>query len=372
MALDVARITDVLTRALLRDLGDEVDLVFRYGSRVTGTAHRYSDVDLSYVPVHQSTWSSITVMVDDVLCDLYPVHWATLQRMAAFRDVSCTILLHGQIVHRSSEEAEARFRALGDELRRRQRDDARPEMLAAAMEIHQEVGYPLYQLRRQAAAGHLLACLQHARRILDTVLHSVMVCNQAPIDTRDMAQVLALPRLPVDFGETAARVRAADRPDALLAACETLVDATRELLLAEQREVRRPDSTFPEVFQAAYPELKGDLQHILLACERGNVSGLDLVSLYHELMIHIAEAMTGIPYSGFNSLSEYEQDLVALGFPDLIQPAVAGDVPELHRRCLGFDGRLRAYLGERSVELNTFATPDDLEAWLAAHPAGDA
>jgi hypothetical protein len=167
-------------------------------------------------------------------------------------------------------------------------------------------------------------------------------------------------------------VRAARRPDALLAACETLVDATREMLLAEQREVRRPDSTFPEVFRAAYPELKGDLQHILLACERGSVSGLDLVSLYHELMIHMAEALTGIPYSGFNSVAEYEQDLVALGFPDLLEPAVAGDVQELHRRCLGFDGRLRAYLGERSVELNAFATPDDLEAWLAAQRAGDA
>jgi hypothetical protein len=46
MALDVARITDVLTRALLRDLGDEVDLVFRYGSRVTGRAHRYAAAPL--------------------------------------------------------------------------------------------------------------------------------------------------------------------------------------------------------------------------------------------------------------------------------------------------------------------------------------
>ena len=75
------------------------------------------------------------------------------------------------------------------------------------------------------------------------------------------------------------------------------------------------ETTFAEVFDAAYPELKGDLQHLMLACERGDWLNLTLVSLYHELMIHMAQVLRGIQYTGFNSPAEYEQDLAALGFP---------------------------------------------------------
>ena len=56
MAIDIARITDVLKNALLRELGDEVELIFCYGSYLKGTAHKYSDLDISYVPARESTW----------------------------------------------------------------------------------------------------------------------------------------------------------------------------------------------------------------------------------------------------------------------------------------------------------------------------
>ena len=89
-----------------------------------------------------------------------------------------------------------------------------------------------------------------------------MVCNQASIDTRKLDQVLALPKLPVGFANTVNWVTNATDPDELLPACETLLDTTRNLLLSEQQEVLRSETTFPTVFDAAYPELRGDLQHL--------------------------------------------------------------------------------------------------------------
>jgi predicted nucleotidyltransferase len=50
VTVDLNPITEVLKIALLRDLGDEVELIFRYGSQLKGTTHAYSDLDLSYVP----------------------------------------------------------------------------------------------------------------------------------------------------------------------------------------------------------------------------------------------------------------------------------------------------------------------------------
>jgi hypothetical protein len=366
MVIAMMRITEMLKDALLRDLGDEVELIFRYGSYLKGTTHKYSDLDISYVPVHESTWHSITVLVDDVMIDFYPIHWSQLERMASFDDVSCTVLLKSQIVYQRSEAVAERFRALTARLRALQQPDAHPAMLRKAQEIFQGMGYQYYLLRQQTALGHQLSCLQHARNILKAVLHCLMVCNQACIDTRKLAQVLALPKLPVGFAETVDRVTKATEPGELLSACETLLHTTRDLLLAEQQQVQRSETTFPAVFDAAYPELKGDLQHIMLACERQDMFNFNLMSFYHELMVHMAQAFTGIEYSDFNSLAEYEQDLVGLGFPDLLPYVVARDFAGLYQQCQVFDQRLQQFLTEHSVALNAFATVDELQKYLEA------
>jgi hypothetical protein len=89
-----------------------------------------------------------------------------------------------------------------------------------------------------------------------------------------------------------------------------------------------------------------------------------LVALYHEFSLHLSWATTGVEFSGFNSLADYEQDLVALGFPALLPLLVAGDFAEMHRQCLLFDRRLQEFLSSHSVELNSFATLEDLQKHL--------
>jgi hypothetical protein len=78
----------------------------------------------------------------------------------------------------------------------------------------------------------------------------------------------------------------------------------------------------------------------------------------------MAQACTGIKYSGFDSLTEYEQEFVALGFPALLPYVEAGDFTELHRQCLVFDQHLQQFLTEHGVELYTFATIEELQKYL--------
>lgn len=363
---DIQLILQTLQDALLRKMGDEVELVFQYGSHVRGATHRYSDVDLSWVPAHESTWDSITVLVGDRLADLYPMHWSKLERMAEFSDVSASVLLHSRILYQRDEAAGTRFRGLAARLKALQQPDARPEMLRRALEIFRAVGYDAYLLRLAAEAGYATASLQHTQAILRTVLHCLAVANQAVVDTRKLEQVLALPRLPADFAATVQRAVAAHEPAELLAATEALLRSTRDFLLAEQRRILRHETTFPIVFDSAYPELKRDLQGVLLSCERQDLYGLktSLLSLYHELARMLAQALTGVEYGSFNSLAEYEQDLAALGFPSLMPHLAAGDFAALHQQCLVFDQHLRSFLTERSVELNAFATLDELQEFL--------
>jgi hypothetical protein len=364
VTLDAERVTRILVDELVRRHADEVDLVFRYGSLLQGSAHRYSDLDISWVPASADTWDAITVMVDDVLVDCYPIHWSVLERMSELQHVSCAILLHGRIVHRRSDAAAARFAALGERLRAVQLPAERPAMVRRALERFTAVGYPHYLLTRAARDAHVLAALQEAAAIRDIVLHCLALVNQAPVDTRRRAEVLALPVLPRGLAEALSQLDAAGDAAELLAAIDTLLDTTRALLVAEQATLVR-ETSFADAFRAAYPELKGDLQHVLLACERGAASPLELVSIQRELMAHLALALDGIEPSAFNALPDYERDLAALGFPDLLDPALGHDAATLHARVRAFDEHLRAFLVERGVDLCTFATPDDLKAGLA-------
>lgn len=366
MSVDLQHVSQVLKTALLRELGDEVDLIFRYGSCLKGNMHRYSDLDISYVPVHETTWHSITVMVDEMMCDLYPIHWSRLEEMANFENVSSTVLLNYQIVYQRSEAVGARFRALPAQLQALLQPAAHPAMLRKAQAYFQRTGYPYYLLQQQAANGHLLSCLQHSQTILSTVFHCLALCNQAPIDTRKLAPVLALPKLPVHFAATVERMTNALTPTAVLAASEQLLNTTRDLLLVEQRQRPDRETGYPAAFGSGYPEIKNDLQHLLLACERQDLFGLKvpLISLYHELSRIIAQATTGVAYTDFNSLAEYEQAFVRLGFPALLPAVEAGDFAGLHRQCLAFDERLQQFLIQHGVQLNTFTTVDALQSYL--------
>ncbi len=367
---DVRQVIDTLQYALLSRYGDDVDLIFQYGSHLKGTTHKYSDVDLSWVPVHADTWGSITVMVDETLFDLYPMHWAHLERMADFRDVSSTVLLHHRILYQRTDAAGERFAALGARLRTLQEPAARPTMVRRALEVLQSTGYEYYLLREQAAAGQVAGTLNAAQAILRTVLHCLAVCNQACIDTRKLAQVLALPRLPANFAATVDRVVTAMAPQEVMDAVDALLATTRDLLLAEQRAVLHSATTYADVFDAGYPELKRDLQAIMLACEQRDLFAAKgaILSLLHEMSRGIAQVVTGVEVTRFNALSDYEQELSALGFPTLLAPLYTGDFDTLAQQCHHFDQRLQAFLRENGVGLNNFATPDELQHFLTQSP----
>jgi hypothetical protein len=106
----------------------------------------------------------------------------------------------------------------------------------------------------------------------------------------------------------------------------------------------------------------------MLACEQRDLFSLkgSLLSLLHEISSGVARATTGVPYLGFNALSEYEQNLADQGFPALLPYLSAGNFDGLYQQCLAFDVRLREFLLEREVPLNSFATLDDLQEYLAS------
>ncbi|MCA9838964.1 MAG: hypothetical protein KC422_18760 [Trueperaceae bacterium] len=358
-------IIETVSNALIDRLGDELDLIFHYGSLVNGNAHKTSDIDISFVPRHEHTRGSITVMVEDVLCDLYPMHWSTLEHMADYRNVSATVLLKNRLIYQRNQEVAERFQALAGRLKKLQQPEARPEMVKRALDIFQEAAYAYYLLQLQETQTNKLACLQQSQAIIRTVFHSLAACNQYIIDTRKLEQVMALAKLPEHFSENVTLLLNTTEPAKLLKYSAKLLDTTRTLLLSEQRSLK-VESHYQNRFKATYPELKKDLQNLIHCCQHKDNFGLRhyLLSLFHELSLGIAEVTTGLVYGSFNSLAEYEQDLVSLGFPALLPYLKTNDYEALEGQCLLFDEQLKRFLTDHSVALNNFASPEELETFL--------
>lgn len=361
-----ARTKDEVARAitdeLVARLGDDVELVFRYGSFVRGDGHRWSDLDVSYVPRDPSRWDSITVLVDDILFDLYPLHWETLERMSEWDDWRATIFNDFEVVYEAGPEAAGRFRRLAERHAELERPDAKPAMVEKALAAFERAGYDVYLLGRSAKREEIDVAHRHANQIVQTVLHALVLLNQSRADTRRLEEMAELEEVPAGLAGLVGRIVGARTCGELEAATHVLLERTRELLLAAQAEHLRVPRSYPDRLYAAYPELRADLQRVLLACERGDAYGAHtkLHSFLHELHIHLAQAEHGVAYGSFNSLSEYRRPLDGRGFPDPIPALVAGRFDDLAGLCVVFDRRLRDYLRELGVELNSFATLEEL------------
>jgi hypothetical protein len=361
-------VAKLMVGTLVERLGDEVELVFHYGSTIHGGTHRFSDLDFSYVPRHPNTWESITVLVDDILFDLYPLHWETLERMAEHDDWRATILADLEVVHARSEDARTRLSALIARHRELERPDARADMVRKALVAFERTGFQFYQVSRTVRIGEVDAARIHTNRIIGTVFHALVLVNQSRADTRKLDQMLALERRPERLGELVDAVLRAPDGARLVTACTDLLDATREVLLAEQAQTQRVPASYPDRLGPAYPELKADLQRVLLACERRDLPGAQtkLFSFLHELHIHLAQGERGIDFSDFNSPDEYRHAPLARESEELVRLASRARFDELHEAASRFDRRLREYLTEIGVGLFSYESIEELQAALEA------
>lgn len=369
MTVQVTQVTDLLIEKHLEHLGEDTELIFLFGSRIRGTAHPNSDMDLCYTPVHGSTWAHTTVIVDGILFDLFPQNWWQLEKAANFDDPGTSKILDAQIVYHRSEEALARFHALQDRIRQLMQPESRPQMIAKAQSIFQKAGYPFLQLQLAAGRDDLLSAKTHARHIVSAINHSLMVVNQTCIDTRRPQQVITLPILPEDYEALHHQIYSTTDARNLAAACETLLGRTRTLLLTEQESLPQHPQPYAQEFCSLYPELKDMIQHILRGCEaQDSYITTDAVLFVHEeLAPTLARVLTGASYTAFHTPADYHHHLTSLGFPDLLPSLIAGDYPTLHQQALVFDRRLRELLISHSVPLNDFSSAQELSDYLSSY-----
>jgi len=367
MTIDIEKTISLMIEAFLARYGPEVDLIIQYGSLVKGNVHEASDIDISWVPVREGRWESITIEVQGVLVDLYAIPWSRLREMAEFENYNCTILDRHRILHSRDDAARERISSLLERYRALQSPEARTEMLEKSFRLFQRAAYPSYLIHRAAARGEVMDCVASSQELSDIMSHCLMTMNQRSIDTRKDAEILALPKLPADFAGLRGRLACSRDCSEIMRTADEIMEATRSLLLSEQSGVCREEPSFAAAAGANnFPETANGLRHAAREAGRRNVTGLnrDLCGMLREIRNNIGRGISGRWFHEFNALSELTGDIPGMDLPGLSNAMLRLDWEALEKRLLDMVDDMAAIYREKRTAMNSFGDLSELEAWL--------
>lgn len=364
---DIERVAAAMSAALVRELGDEVELVIHYGSTVRGNAGAASDVDLCWVPAHEDSWQSVTIEVDDTLVDLFAVHWSRLEAMAELRDPFGTILEHRRVLYAKDAAARERLDGLTARLASMREAGRRKELLERAFGVFRSAAYPLYQARRSSARGELLGALHAAATLEETLSHCLLALNGRSVDTRKDADMSTLETLPANYLALRKELLCARDPSRIEEAACALMESVREALASEQREVCAEPADFKAIAgEGGIAEHNNDFRHAARAASTGDIQELtrSLSKALWELRYHVGQAYSGRWFDAMNSLDELTAELPGLRVGPLEDALVKADAAACERECERLVADLKALYASRACPTNCFDGLDELEAWL--------
>jgi hypothetical protein len=371
---DVFEVAEILVEHAVETYGDVVAIIAYYGSYAKGRATPSSDLDLFYIPDEGEAGAlSSQFVLNDLPYDLWPISWSFAEGIANARSgrpwaVSASLIADARVLHHRSPADLARVEALQARIAALTRPESRSEMVARALEAFKEVLFEWGQLRLAADGESAAAVSLEAHKLLYAVVNCLALLNQTYFSRgwgANWPEVFALSQQPPGFEGRVERLLSSQERERLLTEAEGLIQDLRSLLLEAQAAVAQPKET-AAVFANFYPFVFEYVQKVLSACERGKVRAARSAAfqLQEELSQAMNEVDRGFYGAEFNLLGEVDRGYREAGFPDLLEPALQGDLDALARRVRRLDERVRAWLGAHDVALNVLESREALRRFV--------
>lgn len=359
--LDVFTVADTLVSHAVKYYGQEIDIIGYYGSYAQDSATAYSDLDIFYVPVDGADPPvGRTFLLEGRLFDFWAIRWETLAGFATGQlrgwALAPALVYYTRPLYTRSPEQIVRLDQLKQRIDELRQPEARPAMIKRALAAFPGALGHLELLRGAVADGALADTRHAAWDVITVVIECLALANQTFLD-RGFARLLeSLPRFtrrPTNLDSLITTIATSGNPATILAAADELIGATRAILLDLQRSLP-PQATPRTAFNQAYPELRGAIDKVRSACNRGDPVAASAAArtAQHELSLMLAELGSGEQH-GFNRYTEFAGLYRQLGFADLLT-APAGDLGELATQATLLDRQLRAWLTQEAVDLGEF------------------
>lgn len=374
---DAFRTARILVDHALATHGEDIALIFYYGSHAKGTARPTSDLDIAYIPDEgeaDSLYSSF--VLDGLPYEFWPVSWRFLEDIAGAAGgrpwpVAHSLLAYAQVLYARSAADRERFEALRARSSALALPEAGPIMLQKSLEEYKALAFRLNHLRQAAASGDAASLRFAAWPFAHSLLACLGLLNQRPLD-RGWAESLeegVLPRAPerlregmeaVVFGPAGAALSEATR----------LADEARRLLLEAQDE-RAATVAAGDLFADFYPYVYEYRQKIIAACERGDrfTAAQSAYLLQKDIAQMLHQVTSGVYPRDLYLAREYSEAYAAAGLPDMLEAASTGELGELAARARLLDDRFRAWLAMHGIATNELSDDDDLRRFLRERAA---
>ena len=374
MNLDVSQVAELLVSHAVRSHGDAVSLIACYGSRATGQATAYSDLDIFYTPAEGADpLLARQFIVEGVPVDFWPIRWSTLEGFATGRlrgwAVAPGLVLSARLLYARSDEETARFEAVRRQVTDLQNPAARKEMVRRALAAFPAVLAHIGNLRLACADGDPASIRWAGWQVILSAVECLALVNQTtfPRGWGHLLEQLPLLRFRPE-GSDLLITALATSPDpvAMTAAAEELAAGTRRILRRAQ-DAFPPEAGTADVFGSAYPEIREHINKVLAACEKGNpvAASHEASFIQNDIAQMLAGTRAGIPCTPANLYGDYAGPYRELGFPNLMQATATHHLAQLAGQTDLLDARLREWLRDRGIDLHVYPTFADLRDALA-------
>ena len=373
---DVFEIANVFVEHALRAHEGEIAIIIYYGSYAKGTASPRSDLDLCYIADAGKARSlSSQFVLDGLPYDFWPISWAFAESIANADSgrpwaVAASLIAHARVLYHRSEEDLARFEALQARIEALTQPEQRPLMIEKALDAYKDVLFQAGQVRLAVQASDADGAHWAAQQLVNDAANCLALMNQTYFSKgwgANFDQILTLPERPADLDALMRGVLTPESVDHLPAAADRLARAVRVTLRDAQRSIAEPEDA-QEVFKNFYFFVFEYANKIFAAWEDRDVIGARFAAfqLEEQILQFMNKVEQGFYPRPFNLLGEYLSGYEQAGFPDLLTPAVEGDLDELVERVRRLDAAMRAWLTEQGIDLGILESQQDLRDFLNA------
>lgn len=350
-----------------------VALVLAYGSHARGTQRPDSDFDVLFVVDEpEAVPLAVSFVLDGRPCDFWPVRWVFLENIANAHGgrpwgVAASLLADAKVLWARSDADEARLQ----ELKERVASYSASSSAAATAELadiaYDDVVGALGLVHLASAGDDIQGARVAGWRLVKASLNVVALLERTYFTSSVgayVAQAAQFSSAPEDLENLCRAVVEAHGTDSLAGAADRLAIAVGE----EIRRRRSSDATPNEnTFRDVYSEVHEHCIKITRACSEGD--GLTASAEAHELEWEIASMFHRHRFGTNPGIAERSDALMRAyldaGMPDLIGPAVEGNLAGLSQAATELDRQLADWLNARAIPVNDFASIDELRSVLS-------